>query len=244
MIMPCSFGMMTMECLLEFLLATLMILHLLEAKPFTLLFNIEEIKKTFKIKQHENSSFRYVGLGINQTKDGILVDQIEYIHQMKLIQIHKSRAFRKNDELTKEEKSQLRSFCGQMQWATSQTHLDLGFETCVMSNVGKHITVKDVDEANKAFRKFQSKTVHLKFLNLGNPFKVQAIAYSDAMYATLPDGYSQGALIVFLPGENGCVAPISWQSKKLNCVTKCPLASEALALSEAAGAGFLMASIW
>ena len=35
MIMPCSFGMMTMECLLEFLLATLMILHFLEAKTFT-----------------------------------------------------------------------------------------------------------------------------------------------------------------------------------------------------------------
>ena len=33
----CSFGMMTMKCLLEFLLSTLMILHLLEAKPFTLL---------------------------------------------------------------------------------------------------------------------------------------------------------------------------------------------------------------
>ena len=40
---------------------------------------IEEFKKTFKIKQHENSSFRYVGLGISQTKDGILVDQITFI---------------------------------------------------------------------------------------------------------------------------------------------------------------------
>ena len=35
----------------------------------------EEFTKTFKIKQHENSSLKYVGLGINQTKDGILVDQ-------------------------------------------------------------------------------------------------------------------------------------------------------------------------
>ena len=33
----------------------------------------EEFKKTFKIKQHENNLFRYVGLGINQTKDGILI---------------------------------------------------------------------------------------------------------------------------------------------------------------------------
>ena len=129
---------------------------------------IEEFKKTFKIKQHENNSFRYVGLGINQTKDEILVDQMECIHHMKPIQIHKSRAFRKNYELTKEEKSQLRSFCDQMQWATSQTRSNLGFETCVMSNVSKHATVKDVNKANKALGKLQSKTVHLKFPNLGN----------------------------------------------------------------------------
>ena len=104
---------------------------------------VEEFKKTFKINQHENSSFKYVGFGISQTKDGMLVDQMEYIHQIKPIQIHESRAFIKNDELTKEEKSQFHSFCGQMQWATSQTCPDLGFGTCMISNVGKHTTVKD-----------------------------------------------------------------------------------------------------
>ena len=78
-----------------------------------------------------------------------------------------------------------------------------------MSNVGKHTTVKGIDKANKALRKLQRKIVHLKFPNLGNPSKVQAVAYSEATYASLPDGSSQGAMIVFLQGENGCVAPIS-----------------------------------
>ena len=32
-----------------------------------------------------------------------------------------------------------------------------------MSNVSKHATLKDVDEANKALRTLQSKTVHFKF---------------------------------------------------------------------------------
>ena len=39
------------------------------------------------------------------------------------------------------------------------------------------------------------------------------------------------------------MAPISWQSRKFNRVTKSPLASEALALNEEADAGLLMASI-
>ena len=49
--------------------------------------------------------------------------------------------------------------------------------------------------------------------------------------------------MVFLLGENGKVAPISWQSRKLNRVTKSPLASETLALGEAADSGFLVASM-
>ena len=64
---------------------------------------------------------------------------------------------------------------------------ELGFETCVMRNLVKHAAVKDVDKANKTLRKLHSKTVHLKFPNLGNPSKVQAIAYSDATDASAPD---------------------------------------------------------
>ena len=49
--------------------------------------------------------------------------------------------------------------------------------------------------------------------------------------------------IVLLKGENNSVTPISWQSKKLNRVTKSPLASETLALNEGADAGFLVAAL-
>ena len=37
------------------------------------------------------------------------------------------------------------------------------------------------------------------------------------------------------------VAPIAWQSKKIHRVTKSPLASETLSLSEVADAGFTIA---
>ena len=97
-----------------------------------------------------------------------------------------------------------------------------------MSNAGKHPTVKTIHEANKAVRKLKSKRVDLKFPNLGNPSKLKVISYSDVTYASLADGSFQGAIIVLLKGENNFVAPISWQSKKLNRVTKSPLASETI----------------
>ena len=47
---------------------------------------------------------------------------------------------------------------------------------------------------------------------------------------------------MFCKGK-GKVAPILWQSKKLKRVTKSPLASETLALGEAADAGILIANL-
>ena len=60
--------------------------------------------------------------------------------------------------------------------------------------------------------------------------------FGDASHANLPNGSSQGAYIIFVVGgERMC--PIVWKSKKLDRVTKSPLASETMAVAEAADAG-------
>ena len=69
--------------------------------------------------------------------------------------------------------------------------------------------------------------------------KLKVIAYSDAAHANLPSGASQGGLIIFLAG-NARVAPITWQSKKLDRVTKSPLGAETMALAEAADTSVLV----
>lgn len=130
-----------------------------------------------------------------------------------------------------------------MLWVTSQTRPDLSFETCMMSNTGKHPKVKMIHEANKALSKLKTKRVKLQFPCLGDPEKLSVLTYSDATYASIEDGSSQGGHIVFLKGANNKVVPISWQSKRLIRVTKSPLASETLSLGEGADAGFLVSSL-
>ena len=78
---------------------------------------------------------------------------------------------------------------------------------------------------------------------MGKAEDLRVLCYSDATHASLPNGASQGAYIVFLLGKNNMVAPIAWQSKKICRVTKSPLASETLSLSEVADAGFMIASM-
>ena len=132
---------------------------------------------------------------------------------------------------------------GQMLWVSSQTRPDVSFETCMMSNTGKHPKVNMLLEANKALSKLKKDRVKLKFPSLGDFRNLSVSVYSDATYASMDDGSSQGGHIVFLKGGNNKVIPISWQSKRLYRVTKSPLASETLALSEGADAGFLVSSL-
>ena len=102
--------------------------------------------------------------------------------------------------------------------------------------------MKALLDANKTLLKVQSRKSGISFPHLGKPENLSITAYCDATYASLEDGSSQGGYIIFVVGDER-VAPISWQSKKLDRVTKSPLASEALALSEAADAGFLASAM-
>ena len=83
----------------------------------------------------------------------------------------------------------------------------------------------------------------LQFPTLGDEKNLSVVVYADATHASLEDGSSQGGHIVFLKGGNNKVVPIMWKSAKVNRVTKSPLASEALALAEAADAGFLASTL-
>ena len=90
--------------------------------------------KTFNINTHESGSFKYLGLEVKQTAEGVLVHQECYIPKIDPIDINKNRQTRRNDELTSEERKELKRLSGQMMWVTSHTRPDVSYETCVMSN--------------------------------------------------------------------------------------------------------------
>ena len=204
---------------------------------------IDTVKSTFLISSHEISDFKYLGLNVHQSPVGIKIDQDRYCQEIKPIKLSLGRVSNANGVLNCDERKELKRLSGQMLWVTSQTRPDMSFETCMMSNMGKEPTVRKIIEANKALAKLQSRKSSIKFPNLGDPSKLRVVSYSDATYASLPDGSSQGGVITFVEGSNGKVAPISWCSKRLNRVTKSPLASETLAVNEGADEGFFVSSM-
>ena len=203
---------------------------------------INKLVQKFKISSQEQGTFKYVGLRVTQIDNAVLLEQNAYIESLKPIELAAEERLDKERTLSDKEKSMLRSLSGQLLWATTQTRPDAAFNTCIVSNYGKSPTVQNILVANKALKKMKANTVCLKFPALGCKNKLEIVAYSDASHANLPSGASQGAIIVFLAGNNS-VAPIMWQSKKQSRVTKSPLASETLALADLADAGYLVANI-
>ena len=89
-----------------------------------------------------------------------------------------------------------------MIWATTLTHPDISYETCVMSNTGSEPTVRMIKEANKAVAKLKSRSVSISYKNIEKPKELKVKVYTDAIHASLPDGASQGGFIVFLEGTD------------------------------------------
>ena len=112
---------------------------------------------------------------------------------MKPVELSTERASQKDEELTIEEKSKLRSISGQLSWVISQTRPNASFDSCRVSNYGKNTKVKNVLEANKAVKKLQSSKLRLVYLDLGNSKYLKVIVYGDATHASLSSGASQGA---------------------------------------------------
>ena len=203
---------------------------------------IDSLAKTFKISKKEKGCFKYIGLNIEQDKRQIFIDQAAYVNDLKEISLTCTRKQQVDDSLTEEEKKKLRSVCGQVLWVTSQTRPDSAFNGCIISNYGNDPKVKCLLEANKTVKKLKSDQLKIVYPNLGEPTEMKVVIYGDGSHASLMSGASQGGNIVFLTGE-GRAAPVTWKSKRLDRVTKSPLATEISAVADAADNGYLVAAM-
>ena len=77
-----------------------------------------------------------------------------------------------------------------------------------MSSTGKSPKGKLLFKANKLQLKLKSKTSFICFPHLGKPAVLNIVCCLDATNASLEDGSSQGAFIIFVWDRMNRVAPI------------------------------------
>ena len=201
---------------------------------------IDKFASVFEIGVHNSVSFKYLGLELIQNKDNIILEQSKYIKTIDEIKITRTRSQEKECTLTDLERKEIKSKCGKLLWVSNNTRPDMAFEVSRLCSIGKSGTVSDILTLNKAIRLLKQDEVFIKFPKLCDPKTWSLCVFSDSSFANLPEGFSQGGYILFLKDRNGKVAPISWQSKKLQRVTKSTLSSETLAVIEGVDAAILI----
>ena len=205
---------------------------------------LREIKQEFETNGEESGNFKYIGVHVEQDARSkeITIDQVDYCNNnLKEVDMGTGKKAQ-SQILNDEEKKKLKSAVGQVMWTTSQTRPDGSYQACQSSNYGKNPTVKLIQDTNKVIRKLKTDEMKIKYPGLGNLDDLGVVVYSDGSHATLPSGGSQGASIVFLQGH-GRSAPVTWKSKKIERVTKSPLATEVSAVADGADLGHLVASM-
>ena len=157
----------------------------------------------FLIGSEASSSFKYLGLNVNQVESKICVDQQEYVANLAPLDIPASR--KKSDKLSSNEQTLLRKFTGQMNWLATQTRPDVLFDCCYLMGCITKATVDDIYRANKCLRRLKTDHVKLCFKRLPSLCDVHLKVFSDASFGNMFNGGSQGGYVVFLCNETDAV---------------------------------------
>ena len=201
------------------------------------------LKNVFKISKENKSAFRYLGLDLTQSNGLLCVDQSAYVETISPIELRGTATAKTSSEhVTPEIHTAYRALVGQLSWACGTTRPDISFDCCVLSTQQTKPSFKNVSDANKSIRDAKSNKYPLKFQKLDIP-SIRIAVYSDASFANLPDGSSQGGHIIFLCDNLMNCVPISWASKKVKRVVRSTLAAETLAATDALDSAYLVSKL-
>ena len=89
----------------------------------------------FTFGKIEFGSFKFTGLNIRQTPEGILVDQNDYVQSLEPIKLDKVAD--KNEKLANKKFTEFRGLIGQLSWAAENTRPDIAFDTRELSTKNK-----------------------------------------------------------------------------------------------------------
>ena len=189
------------------------------------------LQKKFTFGKKEEGSFRFTGLDISHTDDGIIVKQNDYRDSIEEITIENNDD--PNRELNLKEYKQFRGTVGKLQWLSEGTRPDLAYDTLSMSMKTKHATVADMRKLNKIVKKAREGNSIVKFKRIGKLEDIRIIAMSDASFKSVDDKVRsvEGRVIFLSDGVNA--SPLEWKSKKIPQVCESTKTAETRAADKA-----------
>ena len=193
---------------------------------------IPKILSIFQVGKSETRTFLYTGFQIEQKRDGIILDQSDYVSRMELPTLSAERMLAKEAELTDKELTTYRGMVGSSNWVTRITRPDLSFDMINLSTKFKGGKIEDLKEAKKVMSNIMQNQAFIKLSNVGDLRKAELWLYTDASLGNLNGGVdSTGSYILLLINPmTGKCSPLDWRSNKAKRVVGSSLAAETLSL--------------
>ena len=193
---------------------------------------LPQVLETFQMGKSESDSFMYTGFMLNQTKDGITLDQEKYVEKVKIPQIEAKRLSQMDDDMTAEELTLLRQMTGAINWTVRATRPDIAFEMIETSTKMQGGKVADLKAARKTMMKLKD-AAKIKIANLKDFKNTEIWSFTDASFGNLNNGVdsAQGYIMFLVNTNTGDCAPIEWRSNKIQRVTNSTLAAETMSLT-------------
>ena len=137
----------------------------------------------FTVSKEELQTFKYLGLSISQTNDGIFMHQKEYIEENEVVEIDKPN--HKDHKLLPHETQQLRRVAGQLNWVSTQTRPDIAYAANVVRSSIQDATVRDLNMVNKFIKLLKCNELVLSFPQINDLQNASLVCFSDASFANL-----------------------------------------------------------
>ena len=127
---------------------------------------IDPMMKVVTVGTSNSSSFKYIGVNLDQNDGIIRLDQSDYVATLEPMKISKQRCNRRSDYLGNLELENYRALTGQLNWLATQTRPDVSYSVNQLSKSNNNAIVDDVIRANKVVNIVKQKPVHIAYLSL------------------------------------------------------------------------------
>jgi transposase InsO family protein len=193
---------------------------------------IPKVLSIFQVGKSEVNSFLYTGFQIQQCKQGISLNQSEYVSRIDIPVLDAARLLDKESELEPKELTIYRMMVGSTNWVSRASRPDLCFDMVNLSTKFKGGRIQDLKDARKVLTNIVQNDASIMLSNVGNLKSSELWLYTDASFGNLNEGVdSTGAYILLLVNtSNGKCAPLDWKANKVKRVVTSTLAAETLSL--------------
>ena len=94
---------------------------------------IEHVRQTLNVGKENQNNFKYLGLELLHSRNGISAHQESFASSLMPIQVNKARSLEKHFAVTEDERKELHSKVGQLLWIARQTRPDIIYDTTILA---------------------------------------------------------------------------------------------------------------